>query len=156
MRRVGLDLAANAHDMQVDGAVEDFAVPHVGEIEQPLTRSHPLGITWPELEKAAAKLRASGAPCGFTTHWPSWVNVENFSALHNLPIATEANGFAGLNARLTINNPVLVHHIVKLAEWQKTKLYDYSGLPWFRTCFRKVSRGGEMVSARSDWENLAI
>ena len=83
--------------------------------------------TWPELENAAAKLRASGAPCGFTTHWPSWVNVENFSALHNLPIATEANGFAGLNARLTINNPVLVRHIAKLAEWQKNKLYDYSG-----------------------------
>lgn len=83
--------------------------------------------TWPELEKAAAKLRASGAPCGFTTHWPSWVNVENFSALHNLPIATKANGFAGLDARLTINNPVLVHHIAKLAEWQKTKLYDYGG-----------------------------
>ncbi|HEX5211848.1 MAG TPA: sn-glycerol-3-phosphate ABC transporter substrate-binding protein UgpB [Pseudolabrys sp.] len=83
--------------------------------------------TWPELEKAAGALRAAGAPCGFTTHWPSWVNIENFSALHNLPIATEANGFAGLNARLTINNPVLVHHIAKLAEWQKTKLYDYSG-----------------------------
>ena len=83
--------------------------------------------TWPELEAAAGKLRASGAACGFTTHWPSWVNVENFSALHNLPIATEANGFAGLNARLTINNPVLVRHIAKLAEWQKTKLYDYSG-----------------------------
>jgi len=83
--------------------------------------------TWPELEQAAAKLRTAGVPCGFTTHWPSWVNVENFSALHNLPIATEANGFTGLDARLTINNPVLVHHIAKLAEWQKTKLYDYSG-----------------------------
>jgi sn-glycerol 3-phosphate transport system substrate-binding protein len=83
--------------------------------------------TWPEVEFAAGKLRAAGVPCGFTTHWPSWVNVENFSALHNLPIATKANGFAGLDAQLTINNPVLVRHIGKLAEWQKTKLFDYSG-----------------------------
>jgi sn-glycerol 3-phosphate transport system substrate-binding protein len=83
--------------------------------------------TWPEVEFAAGKLRAAGVPCGFTTHWPSWVNVENFSALHNLPIATKANGFAGLDAELKINNPVLVRHIGKLAEWQKTKLFDYSG-----------------------------
>jgi sn-glycerol 3-phosphate transport system substrate-binding protein len=83
--------------------------------------------TWPEVEAAAGALRKAGVPCGFTTHWPSWVNVENFSALHNLPIATEANGFAGLSAGLTINNPILVRHIGKLAEWQKTKLFDYSG-----------------------------
>jgi sn-glycerol 3-phosphate transport system substrate-binding protein len=83
--------------------------------------------TWPEVEIAATKLRTAGVPCGFTTHWPSWVNVENFSALHNVPIATEANGFAGLKATLTINNPVLIRHIGKLAEWQKTKIFDYSG-----------------------------
>ena len=37
--------------------------------------------TWPEVEKAARRLRAAGVPCGFTTHWPSWVHVENLSAL---------------------------------------------------------------------------
>jgi sn-glycerol 3-phosphate transport system substrate-binding protein len=79
------------------------------------------------VEVAARKLRAAGMPCGFTTHWPSWVNVENFSALHNLPIATKANGLGGLDATLTINNPILVRHVGKLAEWQKTKLFDYSG-----------------------------
>jgi sn-glycerol 3-phosphate transport system substrate-binding protein len=83
--------------------------------------------TWPEVEAAAAKLRTAGVPCGFTTHWPSWVNVENFSALHNVQIATKANGFAGLDAKLTINNPILVRHIGKLAEWQKTRIFDYSG-----------------------------
>jgi sn-glycerol 3-phosphate transport system substrate-binding protein len=76
---------------------------------------------------AAEKLRQAGAPCGFTTHWPSWVNIENFSALHNLPIATRSNGFAGLDAELTINNPVLVRHIGQLAEWQRTRVFDYSG-----------------------------
>ena len=83
--------------------------------------------TWPEVEDAARRLRAAGMPCGFTTHWPSWVNVENFSALHNLPIATKANGLGGLDATLTINNPILVRHIGKLVEWQKTMLFDYSG-----------------------------
>jgi len=83
--------------------------------------------TWPELGATAQRLRAAGVSCGFTTHWPSWVNVENFSALHNIPIATRANGMGGLDAVLTVNNPLMVRHIAQLAEWQKTKVYDYSG-----------------------------
>jgi sn-glycerol 3-phosphate transport system substrate-binding protein len=66
--------------------------------------------TWPEVGAAAKRLRASGAVCGFTTSWPSWINVENFSAFHNLPISTKANGFDA-----------------QLAEWQGTKVFDYSG-----------------------------
>jgi sn-glycerol 3-phosphate transport system substrate-binding protein len=83
--------------------------------------------TWPEVGAAAKRLRASGIVCGLTTSWPSWINVENFSAFHNLPISTKANGFDGLDAVLTFNNPVMVHHIAQLAEWQTTKVFDYSG-----------------------------
>jgi len=83
--------------------------------------------TWPEVGDAAKKLRAAGAVCGFTTSWPSWINVENFSAIHNLPISTMANGFAGLDAVLTFNNPLMVRHISQLVEWQSTKAFDYSG-----------------------------
>jgi len=83
--------------------------------------------TWPEVGAAAKKLRASGAVCGFTTSWPSWINVENFSAFHNLPISTNANGFDGLDAVLKFNNPVTVRHIAQLAEWQAGKAFDYSG-----------------------------
>jgi sn-glycerol 3-phosphate transport system substrate-binding protein len=83
--------------------------------------------TWPEVEAAGRKLRQSSVACGFTTHWPSWVNVENFSAWHDVPIATKSNGLGGFDAELTINNPLMVRHIEALAEWQKTKLFDYSG-----------------------------
>jgi sn-glycerol 3-phosphate transport system substrate-binding protein len=83
--------------------------------------------TWPEVGEAAKRLRASGAVCGFTTSWPSWINVENFSAFHNLPISTRADGFGGLNAELNFNNPVVVRHVAQLAEWQTTKVFDYSG-----------------------------
>ena len=83
--------------------------------------------TWVEVGAAAKRLRASGVACGFTTSWPSWINVENFSAFHNLPISTRANGFDGLDAVLTFNNPVMVRHIAQLADWQTTKVFDYSG-----------------------------
>jgi sn-glycerol 3-phosphate transport system substrate-binding protein len=83
--------------------------------------------TWPEVGAAAKRLRAAGAACGFTTSWPSWINVENFSAFHNLPISTKANGFDGLDAELNFNNPGMVRHIAQLAEWQTDKRFDYSG-----------------------------
>ncbi|WP_231168944.1 sn-glycerol-3-phosphate ABC transporter substrate-binding protein UgpB [Bradyrhizobium sp. 41S5] len=83
--------------------------------------------TWPELGIVAKRLRAAGAMCGVTTSWPSWINVENFSAFHNLPIATKANGFAGLDAQLIFNNPMVVRHIAQLAQWQADKTFDYSG-----------------------------
>ena len=83
--------------------------------------------TWPEVGAAAKRLRAAGAICGFTTSWPSWINVENFSAFHNLPIATKSNGLGGLDAVLDFNNPVVVRHIAQLAEWQQTRTFDYGG-----------------------------
>jgi sn-glycerol 3-phosphate transport system substrate-binding protein len=83
--------------------------------------------TWPEIGEAAKRLRAAGSPCGLTTSWPSWINVENFSAFHNLPLATRTNGFGGLDAELTFNNPIVVRHITQLAEWQTTRVFDYSG-----------------------------
>jgi sn-glycerol 3-phosphate transport system substrate-binding protein len=83
--------------------------------------------TWPELGLAAMRLREHGAACGFTTSWPSWINIENFSAFHNLPIATRANGFGGLDAALNFNNPIEVRHIAQLAAWQTSKVFDYSG-----------------------------
>ena len=83
--------------------------------------------TWPELEAAAEKLRQAGYACGFTTHYPSWVNVENFLAVHGLPVATSANGMNGLDAKLVIDHPLMIKHLGALAIWQKSKIFDYSG-----------------------------
>ena len=83
--------------------------------------------TWPEVEAAAMKLRAAGVPCGFTSAWPSWIHVENLSALHDVPIATRQNGFGGLDTALVISNAVVVKHVTALAEWQKSKVFDYGG-----------------------------
>ena len=83
--------------------------------------------TWPELEAAATKLLASGVKCGFTSAWQSWVQIENFSALHNVPIATKSNGFDGLDTVFQINSPLHVRHIANMAKWQKSKIFDYGG-----------------------------
>ncbi len=83
--------------------------------------------TWPEVAADAKKLLAAGAQCGFTTGWQTWIQLENFSAWHNLPFATEENGFGGLDTKLDFNGPLQVRHIQQLADWQKDKTFIYGG-----------------------------
>ena len=83
--------------------------------------------TWPDVEKAAEKIKASGAACGFTTGWQSWVQLESFSAWHNVPFSTLQNGFGGLGTRLEFNGPVQVKHIQNLGDWAKKGLFTYKG-----------------------------
>jgi sn-glycerol 3-phosphate transport system substrate-binding protein len=83
--------------------------------------------TWPEVGVAAEKLKASGAACGFTTGWQSWVQLESFSAWHNVPFGTLQNGFGGLGTRLDFNGPLQVRHIQNLADWAKKGTFTYAG-----------------------------
>ncbi|MBX3622186.1 MAG: sn-glycerol-3-phosphate ABC transporter substrate-binding protein UgpB [Rhizobacter sp.] len=83
--------------------------------------------TWPEVVLAAAKLKASGHACPFTTSWQSWTQLESFSAWHNTLFATKNNGFGGLDARLAINTPLHVRHIENLANMAKQGLFVYKG-----------------------------
>ncbi len=83
--------------------------------------------TWPEMAEASKKLIKVGYACGFTTGWPSWIQVENFSSWHNVAFASENNGFKNLDARLLINNPVVLKHIQTFADWQKKSWFMYGG-----------------------------
>jgi sn-glycerol 3-phosphate transport system substrate-binding protein len=83
--------------------------------------------TWEGVEAAARALKAAGVACPMTTAWPTWLMVEQFSAIHNIPLATQANGMAGLNAELRINNPLLARHFNNLVAWQRDGLFRYGG-----------------------------
>lgn len=84
--------------------------------------------TWPEVFDAGKKLKAAGHDtCGFTNGWASWADIEQFSAWHNVPIGTKANGLDGLDTVLEFNSPLHVKHLQNLVELQKDKTYDYSG-----------------------------
>jgi sn-glycerol 3-phosphate transport system substrate-binding protein len=83
--------------------------------------------TWPEVVAAAAKLKASGNSCPFTTSWMSWAQLESFSTWHNVSYATKANGFGGLDARLEFNSPLHVRHFENLANMSKQGLFVYRG-----------------------------
>ena len=83
--------------------------------------------TWAEVGQDGAKLVAAGYKCGFTTSWQAWIQLENFSAWHNIPFATEQNGYGGTGARLVFNGPLQVAHIQQLADWTKSHVFVYGG-----------------------------
>jgi sn-glycerol 3-phosphate transport system substrate-binding protein len=83
--------------------------------------------TWKEFVAAAEKLKASGQECVYTTGWPAWMHIENFSAWHNVPIGTKQNGMAGTDTEFTINSPLHVRHVAMLGDMAKKGLFTYSG-----------------------------
>ena len=81
--------------------------------------------TWKQVEEYSKKLISSGATkCGFSTGWPSWVQVENMHALHDQPFATKHNGFDGLDVQLLINREFGVKHLTQLAAWQMDNVFS--------------------------------
>jgi len=84
-------------------------------------------LTWPEVVLSAAKLKASGSQCPFTTSWMSWAQLESFSAWHNVSYASKNNGFGGLDARLEFNSPLHVRHFENLSNMAKQGLFVYKG-----------------------------
>jgi sn-glycerol 3-phosphate transport system substrate-binding protein len=84
--------------------------------------------TWRALREAAAKIKAANAaPTPYATGWPTWVHHENFSAIHNVPLATKANGMDGLDTELRINSPLHIRHAQMLMDMQKDGTFKYGG-----------------------------
>lgn len=84
--------------------------------------------TWPEMIDAARKIRqTNAAECGFSTTWLAWTMLEQYSALHDLPLSTEANGRGGLNAVLNFNDAPRVKMVQTLIDLSKDKSFQYGG-----------------------------
>ncbi|MHB9152258.1 MAG: sn-glycerol-3-phosphate ABC transporter substrate-binding protein UgpB [Spirochaetales bacterium] len=84
-------------------------------------------VTWPEFFSVAKKLKASGMEGGFSTNWISWIQLENFSAWHNLPFGTRNNGFDGLDTQLVFNSPLVIKHLQTIYDLSKDGTFIYGG-----------------------------
>ncbi|MFE8100327.1 sn-glycerol-3-phosphate ABC transporter substrate-binding protein UgpB [Brenneria goodwinii] len=83
--------------------------------------------TWQQMTEYTAKLRAVGMKCGYASGWQGWIQIENFSAWHGLPIASQNNGFDGTDAVLEFNKPTQVKHIQRLEDMNKKGDFSYIG-----------------------------
>jgi sn-glycerol 3-phosphate transport system substrate-binding protein len=83
--------------------------------------------TWQAVGEAVDALHEAGVSCPLTTAWQSWIHLENLSAWHDVPFATQENGFAGLDTELAFNGPVQVAHIQAMGDWARDGKFIYAG-----------------------------
>ena len=83
--------------------------------------------TWQNVDAVLDRLAEAGHSCPLTTAWQSWIHLENLSAYHDVPFATQDNGFAGLDTELAFNGPVQVQHIGAMGDWAKEGKFIYAG-----------------------------
>ena len=83
--------------------------------------------TWKELNAVALQLKVRGQECVYTSGWPAWMHIENFSAWHNVPIGTKENGMAGTDTVFVFNSPLHVRHVAMLGEMAKKGIFTYAG-----------------------------
>ena len=92
-----------------------------------LDPAHP-PATYDDLTTAAQALRAkSGLPTAISTSWFSWIQFEEYAAIHNVAFASDGDGFDGLGATLQIDKPAFVKQLQRFMDWQKDGLFKYSG-----------------------------
>jgi len=119
--------------------------------------------TWKELIAVAEKLKAAGQDCVYTSGWPSWVHIENFSAWHNVPIGTKQNGMGGFDTEFKINSPLHVRHVAMLGDMVKKGLFTYAGrtnqadgkFQAGECAMATISAGalgGTIKAGKTDWE----
>ena len=83
--------------------------------------------TWEQVGDVLSEVQTAGIDCPMTTAWQSWIHLENLSAYHDVPFATQDNGFAGLDTELAFNGPVQVQHIQTLGDWAQDGRFIYAG-----------------------------
>ncbi|MFG5380836.1 sn-glycerol-3-phosphate ABC transporter substrate-binding protein UgpB [Yoonia sp. R2-816] len=83
--------------------------------------------TWEQVGDVLTQLKEAGSSCPMTTAWQSWIHLENFSAYHDTPFATQANGFSGVDTELALNGPAQVAHISAMGEWAQDGKFIYAG-----------------------------
>jgi len=75
--------------------------------------------TWEEAFDSFKALKAAGYECPMGWNYDPWATMEQFSAIHNIPVATKANGYQGLDAELVMSKGKFVQFVKDLK-----KAYD--------------------------------
>ncbi|MDR1890506.1 MAG: extracellular solute-binding protein [Zoogloeaceae bacterium] len=76
--------------------------------------------TWREMQDVAGALMDYGIACPYTSSWPTWVHIDNMSAVSGAPVADS-------KGRLGFNGLPQVKHIAMLASWHKARYFQTFG-----------------------------
>jgi len=87
--------------------------------------------TWEEFQSVTAPaLKAAGYTALSQSHLP-WIFTENFMSRHDLPFATNNNGYGGTDGtEILVNNDAIKAHFTAVTEWQKEGYFEWFGTGW--------------------------
>jgi len=74
-------------------------------------------ITWEGMEAAFVALKDSSQACGLAYAPSSWIDLEQFSMAHNVPVASNNNGYDGLDTELLFNTTLHVRYMEDVQRW---------------------------------------
>lgn len=84
--------------------------------------------TWQGLEAQLRAVKAAGGPGSILAEDYHWSWFENYCAIHDVPYATKANGFGGLDTEFTYNrSPLLVGQLGRMRRWLDDGLLEVAG-----------------------------
>ncbi|MFV1442733.1 MULTISPECIES: extracellular solute-binding protein [unclassified Phaeobacter] len=86
--------------------------------------------TWEEFQTVTAPaLKEAGYTALSQSHLP-WIFTENFHSRHNLPFATNNNGYDGADTQILVNNDAIKAHFTAVTDWQKNGYFEWFGTGW--------------------------
>ena len=86
--------------------------------------------TWEEFQTVTAPaLKDAGYTPLSQSHLP-WIFTENFMSRHDLPFATNNNGYDGKDTKILVNNDAIKAHFTAVQEWKENGLFEWYGTGW--------------------------
>ncbi|UTH44743.1 extracellular solute-binding protein [Loktanella salsilacus] len=86
--------------------------------------------TYEEFETVTAPTLVEAGYIPLAQSHSPWIWVENFMSRHDLPFATNDNGYTGLDTQILVNSPELKMHWNKVKEWRDAGFYEWYGAAW--------------------------
>ncbi|WP_037312483.1 extracellular solute-binding protein [Ruegeria halocynthiae] len=86
--------------------------------------------TWEEFQSTTAPaLKDAGYVALSQSHLP-WIFTENFMSRHDLPFATNNNGYDGTDTEILVNNDAIKAHFTAVSEWKENGMFEWYGTGW--------------------------
>ncbi len=86
--------------------------------------------TWEEFETVTAPALVDAGYIPIAESHSPWIFVENFMSRHNLPFATNDNGYTGADTQILINTPEIKMHWTHVKDWVDTGYMGWYGAAW--------------------------
>jgi sn-glycerol 3-phosphate transport system substrate-binding protein len=80
--------------------------------------------TWEAFEEALKALKSSGKECAYGYEPEPWIDLEQFSMAHGIPIASNNNGYDGLDSEYLYNTTLHVKHMENIKRWYDEDLLE--------------------------------